>query len=178
MWFRRDLRLTDHESLLHASKSSTAMVPFYCLDPRLLRAEALGELPITGPYRARQACGGRQTQILLGDRVCSWHIMTDVDSVPCRFLLEALHSLDRGLRTHGSALHFSLGRTSDVMAALVQQLSGSCGSVTLCYHLDYGGNAVVEADAVDEAFMSATEQAGELVSVRQQMQARAGGACG
>ena len=180
MWFRRDLRLTDHEPLLHASKSSTAMVPFYCLDPGLLRAEAPGELPMIGPYRARQACRGRQTHIHVGDGdcTCSLHIAIDADSVPCRFLLEALHSLDRGLRTHGSALKFSLDRTSDIMATLVQQLSGSCGSVTLYYHLDYGGKAKAEADAVDAAFNGAAEQAGELASARQQMQARAGGACG
>ena len=65
MWFRRDLRLTDHEPLHFASRTSTVMVPFYCLDPGLLQAEAPGKLPIMGPYRARQACRGRQTHIYL-----------------------------------------------------------------------------------------------------------------
>lgn len=36
IWFKTDLRLTDNETVMHAIASSDEVIPFYCLDERLL----------------------------------------------------------------------------------------------------------------------------------------------
>lgn len=34
VWFRSDLRVTDHEALCAANQGATSLVPVYCFDPR------------------------------------------------------------------------------------------------------------------------------------------------
>lgn len=33
LWFKRDLRLTDHAALFHAAKQGTAVLPVYIVEP-------------------------------------------------------------------------------------------------------------------------------------------------
>ncbi|GAB4402604.1 MAG: DASH family cryptochrome [Bacteroidia bacterium] len=50
LWFRNDLRLHDHEALAKALDQSEALIPVYCLDPRLLEQGMFG-LPRIGSHR-------------------------------------------------------------------------------------------------------------------------------
>ena len=57
VWYRRDLRVSDHEALNSAAQNDV-LVPFYCLDPGELAstmhpADLPVALPTMGPYRAR-----------------------------------------------------------------------------------------------------------------------------
>lgn len=42
IWFKTDLRLTDNETVLNAVSSSDEVIPFYCLDERLLEPNDFG----------------------------------------------------------------------------------------------------------------------------------------
>jgi deoxyribodipyrimidine photo-lyase len=52
VWFRNDLRITDHQPLFSASRSSTLVIPLYCLDPRHFGSTSYG-FPKTGVWRAK-----------------------------------------------------------------------------------------------------------------------------
>lgn len=54
VWFRRDLRLHDNESLSHAVTEADQVLPLYCFDPRMFEATtAWTDHPRVGPLRAR-----------------------------------------------------------------------------------------------------------------------------
>jgi deoxyribodipyrimidine photo-lyase len=42
VWFRRDLRVTDHPALHHAAREAEEVIPFYCFDPAVLQAPGMG----------------------------------------------------------------------------------------------------------------------------------------
>jgi deoxyribodipyrimidine photo-lyase len=42
IWFKTDLRLTDNETLVKAIESSEEVIPFFCLDERLIKGEQFG----------------------------------------------------------------------------------------------------------------------------------------
>lgn len=48
VWFRNDLRVLDNEALLRAWLSSEAILPVYCVDPRLFGTTHYFALPKTG----------------------------------------------------------------------------------------------------------------------------------
>ncbi|WP_435194013.1 DASH family cryptochrome [Natronomonas sp. EA1] len=52
VWFRRDLRLHDNETLASAVERGEVL-PVYCVDPREFAESEYADLPKTGPYRAR-----------------------------------------------------------------------------------------------------------------------------
>lgn len=57
VWFRRDLRITDHKPLAEAATASGCLVPLYCFDvgelvPRVQDGVSIG-VPKLGPHRAR-----------------------------------------------------------------------------------------------------------------------------
>jgi deoxyribodipyrimidine photo-lyase len=49
VWFRNDLRVTDHEALTKAVQQGKEVIPVYCFDPRMFEKTALG-LPKTGAF--------------------------------------------------------------------------------------------------------------------------------
>ncbi|XP_031500451.1 cryptochrome DASH, chloroplastic/mitochondrial [Nymphaea colorata] len=51
VWFRNDLRILDNEALFLAWKSSEAVLPVYCLDPRLFGTTHYFGFPKTGGFR-------------------------------------------------------------------------------------------------------------------------------
>lgn len=51
VWYRSDLRVTDHEALCAANERGTSVVPVYCFDPREY-GQAPSGFDRTGPYRA------------------------------------------------------------------------------------------------------------------------------
>ncbi|MEM9694285.1 MAG: deoxyribodipyrimidine photo-lyase, partial [Myxococcota bacterium] len=51
VWFRNDLRVSDHACLYEASRRADRVLPIYCFDPRHFALTALG-FPKTGSYRA------------------------------------------------------------------------------------------------------------------------------
>ncbi|CAN6452719.1 unnamed protein product [Victoria cruziana] len=53
VWFRNDLRILDNEALFLAWKSSEAVLPVYCLDPRLFGTTHYFGFPKTGAFRAK-----------------------------------------------------------------------------------------------------------------------------
>ena len=53
VWFRRDLRLHDHEPLSLALQPGGPVVPVYCIDPREFAETHLGGYAKTGAHRAR-----------------------------------------------------------------------------------------------------------------------------
>ncbi|NEO83901.1 MAG: DASH family cryptochrome [Spirulina sp. SIO3F2] len=52
LWYRRDLRLHDHEPLATAIAQSADLIPLYCFDPRAFGQTAFG-FPKTGAFRAQ-----------------------------------------------------------------------------------------------------------------------------
>lgn len=52
VWFRSDLRITDHAPLLTASRSSALVIPCYCFDPRHFATTSYG-FAKTGRWRAQ-----------------------------------------------------------------------------------------------------------------------------
>jgi deoxyribodipyrimidine photolyase len=120
LWFRvGDLRLTDHEPLHQAISSATNIIPFFCLDDRLLQppSDSLLNLPATGPYRLAA-------------------------------ILEAVDSLKKSLEELGSDLITSTGNTADALEHLLNTAataaSGEAPSthVSLYYYpclLDFNG---------------------------------------
>ncbi len=52
VWFRNDLRVTDHEALLKACSENKNLIGVYCFDPRHYEKTAFG-FPKTGKYRAK-----------------------------------------------------------------------------------------------------------------------------
>ena len=94
VWFRTDLRVSDHSMLIQAAASAqargVAQHCVYCVDPlAYLPSEHLG-LPRMGPFRAR-------------------------------FLLESLSALDVSLRALGSALVIRRGKPLAVLGELASQ---------------------------------------------------------
>ncbi|CAM9003717.1 unnamed protein product [Rhodiola kirilowii] len=53
VWFRNDLRILDNEALFSAWRSSAALLPVYCVDPRLFGSTHLFGFAKTGALRAR-----------------------------------------------------------------------------------------------------------------------------
>ncbi|XP_059275322.1 cryptochrome DASH, chloroplastic/mitochondrial [Lycium ferocissimum] len=53
VWFRNDLRVLDNEALYRAWVSSEAILPVYCVDPRLFGTTHYFGLPKTGALRAQ-----------------------------------------------------------------------------------------------------------------------------
>ncbi|XP_022855504.1 cryptochrome DASH, chloroplastic/mitochondrial isoform X3 [Olea europaea var. sylvestris] len=53
VWFRNDLRVLDNEALLMAWVSSEAVLPVYCVDPRLFSTTRYFGFPKTGGLRAQ-----------------------------------------------------------------------------------------------------------------------------
>ncbi|BBN00002.1 cryptochrome [Marchantia polymorpha subsp. ruderalis] len=53
MWFRNDLRVSDNEALLRAWQTSSAVLPVYCLDPRVFSTTHVFQFPKTGELRAQ-----------------------------------------------------------------------------------------------------------------------------
>ncbi|XVE71382.1 hypothetical protein DITRI_Ditri10aG0145700 [Diplodiscus trichospermus] len=53
VWFRNDLRVLDNESLFMAWVSSEAILPVYCIDPRLFGSTYYFGFPKTGAVRAQ-----------------------------------------------------------------------------------------------------------------------------
>lgn len=52
LWYRRDLRLHDHEPLARAIAQQAQIIPVYCFDPREFGQTAFG-FPKTGAFRAQ-----------------------------------------------------------------------------------------------------------------------------
>ncbi|KAL5994629.1 Myosin-3 [Asimina triloba] len=52
-WFRNDLRILDNEVLVRAWMSSEAVLPVYCVDPRLFATTHYFGFPKTGAFRAK-----------------------------------------------------------------------------------------------------------------------------
>ncbi|XP_022729224.1 cryptochrome DASH, chloroplastic/mitochondrial isoform X1 [Durio zibethinus] len=53
VWYRNDLRVLDNEALFKAWVSSEAILPVYCIDPRLFETTYYFGLPKTGALRAQ-----------------------------------------------------------------------------------------------------------------------------
>ncbi|PIA64166.1 hypothetical protein AQUCO_00201446v1 [Aquilegia coerulea] len=53
VWFRNDLRILDNEALYRAWMSSEAVLPVYCVDPRLFETTHYFGFPKTGALRAQ-----------------------------------------------------------------------------------------------------------------------------
>ncbi|MFB6126477.1 MAG: DASH family cryptochrome [Halolamina sp.] len=93
VWFRRDLRLHDNETLVRAADADE-LLPVFVLDPR-----EYGEQPYGGPdsFTYRKADGRR-----------------------LRFRLDALADLRERLRDHGSDLLVAAGRPEEALARLAE----------------------------------------------------------
>ncbi|MDX2099197.1 MAG: DASH family cryptochrome [Leptolyngbyaceae cyanobacterium bins.59] len=52
LWYRNDLRLHDHEPLVHALNQGAEVIPIYCFDPRQFGKTSFG-FPKTGAFRAQ-----------------------------------------------------------------------------------------------------------------------------
>jgi len=84
VWFRRDLRLSDHTALAHALESGAPIIPLFIFDPAVLSAARIGTPRL-------------------------------------RFLLDALSSLDEGLRRFQARLIIRQGEPLSALRALVDQ---------------------------------------------------------
>lgn len=52
IWYRRDLRLHDHQPLHHAHQQNGEIIPLYCFDPREFKTTSFG-FPKTGAHRGQ-----------------------------------------------------------------------------------------------------------------------------
>ncbi|CAA0814956.1 cryptochrome 3 [Striga hermonthica] len=90
VWFRNDLRILDNEVLLRAWASSEAVLPVYCLDPRIFGSTTYYfGLPKTGALRAQ-------------------------------FLLECLTDLKRNLMKRGLNLLIQHGKPEQILPSLAK----------------------------------------------------------
>ncbi|MBI1322859.1 DASH family cryptochrome [bacterium] len=95
VWFRNDLRLTDHEPLMRALRNRpNHLVLVYCIDPQQFEKTGLCGFPKTGPHRAR-------------------------------FLIESLESLRNQLQSLGNDLFVTIGRPEEVLPDLASQVRAS-----------------------------------------------------
>lgn len=97
MWFRNDLRLTDHEALSKAidlaKQRKSSVVPFYCFEKHLFTQQArISKVPRMGALRAR-------------------------------FLLESVQDLNTNLQTLGSGLFVRVDNVAQHVLQLAQQLN-------------------------------------------------------
>ncbi len=69
LWFRRDLRLSDHPALLAASQSGTEVLPVFVLDPRLLATDLPRTRRLLASVRALAAGLDGRLLIRSGDPV-------------------------------------------------------------------------------------------------------------
>lgn len=141
-WFRiGDLRLIDHEPLHEAISSAATknIIPFFCLDDRLLKPvpDSLLHLPATGPYRLAA-------------------------------ILEATHCLKVALQELGSDLITSTGNTAEALEHLVTATATADSSpppshITLHYYpclLDFDGKLGknFEKEVTDKFLQAAATQ--------------------
>ncbi|KAI8547713.1 hypothetical protein RHMOL_Rhmol07G0217200 [Rhododendron molle] len=90
VWFRNDLRVLDNEALYRAWVSSEAVLPLYCVDPRLVNATThYFGFPKTGAFRAR-------------------------------FLIECLADLKKKLMKMGLNLLIQHGKPEEIIPTLVK----------------------------------------------------------
>jgi deoxyribodipyrimidine photo-lyase len=95
VWFRRDLRLHDNESLTDALKYADELLPVYIFDPR----EWQGTMPHTG--------------------------LPKIGSHRARFVLECVADLRRNLRKRGAELLIRVGKPEDVLLELTVESRAS-----------------------------------------------------
>ena len=70
IWFRRDLRVSDHPALLAAISESTEIVPVFILDPELIKASGSKRLAYLGQsLRALDESINNSLQIIAGDQL-------------------------------------------------------------------------------------------------------------
>ena len=70
MWFRRDLRLSDHPALLNAIANSDEIVPLFILDPTLIKEAGNKRLAYLANslHALDQSLGGR-LHVIAGDQI-------------------------------------------------------------------------------------------------------------
>lgn len=96
VWFRNDLRLTDHEPLVRAlERQPSHLALVYCIDPRQFAKTRLCGFPKTGAHRAR-------------------------------FLIESLADLRHHLQSLGNDLFVVIGRPEDVLPEIATRIQASC----------------------------------------------------
>ncbi|KAL3537674.1 hypothetical protein ACH5RR_001040 [Cinchona calisaya] len=90
VWFRNDLRILDNEALFKAWLSSEAVLPVYCVDPRLFSSTThYFGFPKTGALRGQ-------------------------------FLMESLGDLKRNLKNHGLNLLIKKGKPEDILPSVAK----------------------------------------------------------
>ncbi|XP_027114246.2 cryptochrome DASH, chloroplastic/mitochondrial isoform X1 [Coffea eugenioides] len=90
VWFRSDLRILDNEALIKAWLSSQALLPVYCVDPRLFTSSThYFGFPKTGVLRAQ-------------------------------FLMESLADLKNNLKSRGLDLLIKQGKPEDILPLLAK----------------------------------------------------------
>ena len=68
IWFRRDLRISDHPALLAALDESPEIVPVFILDPKLIKTLGSKRLAYLGQsLRALDESLGNNLQVIAGD---------------------------------------------------------------------------------------------------------------
>ena len=70
IWFRRDLRISDHPALLAAISESAEIVPVFILDPKLIKTGGSKRLAYLGQsLRALDESLGNCLQVIAGDQL-------------------------------------------------------------------------------------------------------------
>jgi len=70
IWFRRDLRISDHPALLAAISESSEIVPVFILDPKLIKTGGSKRLAYLGQsLRALDESLGNNLQVIAGDQL-------------------------------------------------------------------------------------------------------------
>ncbi|KAK9808788.1 hypothetical protein WJX72_003695 [[Myrmecia] bisecta] len=127
VWFRNDLRLTDHLPLSEACKQSGPVVPFFCIDPTCFqprRPDGSG-LPKLGPHK-------------------------------CRALLQALGSLRGSLKAKGADLVLKIGCPGAQISLLLDQVGDSYEQINIYHYLQLGPDSLAAEAAVAAACQTAT----------------------
>jgi hypothetical protein len=156
VWFRRDLRLNDHEPLVTAAEECSFLICLhtFCpsqLEPRRDQHGVFSGVPKTSPHRAKCATRGRTLGLceLLG----IWVNFTEITFV-CRAILYACQSVDADLQSLGQRLEFAFESPLRTLGSLLNKIAGKSNveSVCLYYYEDAPNESVLLEETVRREF--------------------------
>ncbi|KAK6912357.1 Cryptochrome/DNA photolyase, FAD-binding domain [Dillenia turbinata] len=105
VWFRNDLRVLDNEVLYTAWDSCEALLPVYCVDPRLFSTTHFFAFPKTG---------GWKLTVFANYRCCYWAALR------AQFLIECLVDLKNNLMKRGLNLLIQNGKPEKILPSLAE----------------------------------------------------------
>ena len=160
VWLKHDLRLDDHPGLIRASQHASAIVPTFCMDPKLYVHLQRTPNGISG----RQIVGGPEMSHLLAEPVCSPGLehqqhLSEYQSHACRISRMGDSVSNFGLNAYSRHLQRWLARKyrveNDASTGLLGSLSALRESL-----IEKGSNLVVRCGVLPEVLRKLVAESG------------------